>query len=69
MATLFDLVLAVLHAIFKSELFWFVVAGTIISWWISWVVRDAVKAAIREIDFDERIRDAVRDALGEKDDD
>jgi hypothetical protein len=59
------LLLAILHAIFTSRLFWFCVAGACITAWISWVVRDAVKDAIRNLDLDERVREAVREALQE----
>ena len=61
------LLLAVLSAIYHSELFWFAVAGIFISYWIRWIVKDAVKSAIREINLDGRVRDAVTTAIGQID--
>ena len=66
---LFVLILAALHAIFSSTLFWFCVAGAFMSWWISWIVRDAVKDAIRDLNLDERVRESVREAIEEANDD
>lgn len=61
------LVLAALHAIFKSAIFWDSVAGILISVWLFWLMRLAAKSAIEELDIEEKIREAVQDALAEPD--
>jgi hypothetical protein len=59
------LTLAALHAILKSELFWFMVAGAFVSLWLSWIVGGAVKDAIAKLDLAETVREAVREAMDE----
>lgn len=63
------LVLAALEYVFHSTFFWFCVAAGFVSWWFSWIVRDAVKDAIQQLDLDERVREAVREAIEESKED
>lgn len=59
------LIVEVLHAIFTSNIFWFMVAAAFITFWLSWIVRDAVKDAIAALHLDETVREAVHEAMEE----
>ena len=63
MSKVLALILAALHAIFNGRLFWDCVAGILISVWLFWLMRLAAKSAIEELDIEEKIREAVQDAL------